>query len=63
MYDLLFNELMVLVDPAWLEGSTISSIGANGTDHHMTITKGTEEYIVIRRDDGKFTNWSRQETT
>ena len=61
MYDKLFNELMVLVSPEWLEGATITKIGKNDIDHHMTVTKGTEEYIVIRRDDGTFTNWSRQE--
>ena len=61
MYDLLFNELMVLVSPEWLEGATITKVGANATDHHITVTKGNIEYIVIRRDDGKFTNWSRQE--
>jgi len=63
MYDLLFNELMVMVDPEWLEGATITAIGNNAIDHHMTVTKGTEQYIVIRRDDGKFTNWTRQEIT
>ena len=63
MYDLLFNELMVLVSPEWLEGVTITKVGANATDYHITVTKGNIEYIVIRRDDGKFTNWSRQEIT
>ena len=58
---LTFEELMKMVDFD-IEGATIVKAGNNDTDHYISIKKDSIQYDCIRRDDGKFINWSRQIT-
>ena len=58
-YSITFEEMMKMVDFD-IEGATIVKAGENGTDHFIALKKGTIQYDCIRRDDGKYINWSKQ---
>ena len=59
-YALTFEELMRVCNID-LAGAEIVKCGENDSDNYISVKKGTVQFDVIRRKDGKFINWSQQE--